>query len=154
MSLSLTVCDVSPPWLKRCVSMCADVHMCVWVLARGKVSQIFARLIISVVSVSRAVRDTKEPVCLCVPKAFHFLFSGSLHAVVWAQIYSTLIKTSFWSWREEGEEEGADNNLRIDKKWAVINHNTSVDFSGLFKEVATKEAGDITEHHRPSHHSH
>lgn len=55
--------------------MCAGVYVrvcsvCDSVLARGKVSQIFARLIISAVSLSAAVRDTKEAACLPVPKVF------------------------------------------------------------------------------------
>lgn len=73
-----------------------SVCVCDRVLAWGKVSQIFARLIISMVSVSAAVRDTKEAACLPVPKAFSTSSFAStspplftqLRFLVWSQIYS------------------------------------------------------------------
>ena len=80
--------------------VCSRLHQCVCVcdrvLAWGKVSQIFARLIISMVSVSAAVRDTKEAACLPVPKAFSTSSFAStslplftqLRFLVWSQIYS------------------------------------------------------------------
>lgn len=78
--------------------VCSRLHVCVCdrVLAWGKVSQIFARLIISMVSVSAAVRDAKEAACLPVPKAFSTSSFAStspplftqLRFLVWSQIYS------------------------------------------------------------------
>lgn len=78
------------------VCMCVCLYVCDRVLASGKVSQIYARLIISMVSVSTAVRDTKEAACLPVPKAFSTssfarsspLLFTQLRSLVWSQIYS------------------------------------------------------------------
>lgn len=77
-----------------CAHACMSVCVCVYdgVLAWGKVSQIFARLIISMVSVSAAVRDTKETACLLVPRAFSTSSFASTFATsrnsVRSQIYS------------------------------------------------------------------
>lgn len=100
------------------------VCVCDTVLAWGKVSQISARLIISMVSVSAAVRDTKEAACLPVPKAFSTSSFAStspplftqLRSLVWSQIYSGTHKDVI-----QGREVRGVRNLRI--------HFTRSDFS-------------------------
>lgn len=103
-----------------CVCSCLHERECMCVcdtvLAWGKVSQIFARLIISMVSVSAAVRDTKEAACLPVPKAFSTSSFAStspplftqLRSLVWSQIYSGTHKDVI-----RGREVRGVRNLRI-----------------------------------------
>lgn len=126
------------------MSVC--VCVCDRVLAWGKVSQIFARLIISMVSVSAAVRDTKEAACLPVPKAFSTSSFAStslslftqLRCLVWSQIYSATHKdvTQAVSWGEGSVGcEKPENSQEV----AFLRPTPQL----AFWEVATQGTGDL-----------
>lgn len=110
-------------------------------------SQIFARLIISMVSVSAAVRDTKEAACLPVPKAFSTssfastslsLFSSAL--LFGRRFTVGLINMSrpprcWWKVGGSGRCEKPENSQEV-----TFLRPTP---QPAFKEVATQETGDL-----------
>ena len=110
---------MSSPWHKEvcalvCVLTPAEACVCDRVLAWGKVSQIFARLIISMVSVSAAVRDTKEAACLPVPKAFSTSSFASTSLSLFSQLRSLV-----WSQICNGNHKHVTSGMLPGGKWEV-----------------------------------